>query len=639
MAQRQTRTFSIRVQQRDDDQDEEDNSFPATISSDVPVDRGGYTEVLSHARGAINLSRAPLPLIESHDASKLNVGHVEDLRVEGGKLRGRVKFGSSARAKEIAADVRGRIVRSLSVGYTIDDQDFDRHTGTITAKRWTPHEVSMVAVPADQNAGFYRSHSRSSDMDTDTGADDGAPLSRSQRQAQHRTAAAELAAAESARNRAAEIADLAQRHGCSDRIAGWLASGASVDAVREEILEAKGTRQETITHASTMDGTRHRGETAPRAQGSPIPAEELRKYSLLRAIRSQLDGTDRRAVREAGFELEVSRTLADHCGRAAKGLLVPDEIIFGSRALAARAQRGMNTGTGSAGGDLVATNLLAGEFIDTLNNEPQIFALGARRLDGLVGNVAIPRMTAGSAVTWIGEGGDYGDTQPTFDHPVMTPHDLSARVDISRRLMLQSTPAADQLVRSDLALRIGIGIDAAAINGPGTSNQPTGLLNTSGVSVVALGTNGAAPTWNSMTEVIQAVAVANGLRGNLGWLVNGAGMGTAMRTPMVTGFPRFLWEAGAAGARPDEGTIAGYKALVSNNVPSNLTKGSGSALSALVFGNWNDMIVGMWSGIDIVVDPYSQSSTGTVRVTGIQTVDILVRHAQSFCAILDAITT
>jgi HK97 family phage prohead protease len=201
MAQRQTRTFSLRIHQRDDDQDEEDLSFPATLSSDVPVDRGGYIEVLSHERGAINLSRAPLPLLESHDSTRLNVGHVEDLRVEGGKLRGRVKFGSSARAKEIAADVRGRIVRSLSVGYDINDQDYDRHTGTVTAKRWTPMEVSVVAIPADTNAGFYRSHSRSFDMDTDTGADDGAPLSRSQRQAQHRTASAELAAAESARNR------------------------------------------------------------------------------------------------------------------------------------------------------------------------------------------------------------------------------------------------------------------------------------------------------------------------------------------------------------------------------------------------------------------------------------------------------
>jgi hypothetical protein len=54
---------------------------------------------------------------------------------------------------------------------------------------------------------------------------------------------------------------------------------------------------------------------------------------------------------------------------------------------------------------------------------------------------------------------------------------------------------------------------------------------------------------------------------------------------------------------------------------------------------WRDLIIGEWRGIDILVDPYSQSSTGTVRITAIQTCDILVRHAASFCAILDAVTT
>jgi HK97 family phage major capsid protein len=245
-------------------------------------------------------------------------------------------------------------------------------------------------------------------------------------------------------------------------------------------------------------------------------------------------------------------------------------------------------------------------------------------------------MTAGSAVSWIGEGDDYGDTQPTFDQPQMTPHDLSARTDITRRLLLQSTPDAEAIVRADLALRIGIGIDLGAIAGSGSSHQPTGLLNVSGLPTVALGTNGAAPTWNALTQVVQAVATANGLRGSLGWIVNGAGMGTLMRTPYVSTYPRYLWEAGQ---EPNEGMLAGYRARVSNNVPGNLTKGSGTNLSALLFGNWSEILVAQWRGIDMLIDPYSQSSTGTVRITAIQTVDVLVRHVASFCAIGDAITT
>jgi HK97 family phage major capsid protein len=528
--------------------------------------------------------------------------------------------------------VRNRIVRGLSIGYSIDEHQWPDNQ-TMVATKWTPMETSVVSVPADVQAGFFRSNVMS---DENSGAD--GHSSRSQRAAARRTSDAELAAAGAERSRAAEIASMAQRHGMAHRLPVWLSAATPLDEIREEILEARDNSRSPGIRASTTNGIDDT-RSAARTPGSPIPLEELRNYSLLRAIRSQLSD-DRRSVRDAGFELEVSRTLADHCDRAPKGLMVPDEVIFGNRmASRARAVRSLSTGIASAGGDLVALDLLAGEMIETLNNEPQIFALGARRLAGLVGNVAIPRMTAGSAVHWIGEGDDYGDTAPTFDQPQLTPHDLAARVDITRRLLIQSTPAADEIVRSDLALRIGIGVDQAAIAGIGSGFQPTGLLNTAGVGIVPLGANGAAPAWGAITEVIEAVAAANGLRGNLGWLVNGSGMGTLMRTPVAAGFPRFIWEAGAAGARPDEGSIAGYRALVSNNVPGNLTKGSATALSALIFGNWADMMVGLWRGIDLLVDPYSQSSTGTVRITAIQTCDILIRHPQSFCIIADAITS
>ncbi len=140
-------------------------------------------------------------------------------------------------------------------------------------------------------------------------------------------------------------------------------------------------------------------------------------------------------------------------------------------------------------------------------------------------------------------------------------------------------------MRDDLALRIGIGIDLAAVAGTGSTNQPTGLLTVSGLGLVWLGAAGAAPTWNAIAQMIQAVATASGSRGNIGWLVNGNTQGTLMRTPLVSGFLRFIWEAAAPGSRPDEGSIAGYKALVSDNIPNNLTKSTGTNLSALLFGN------------------------------------------------------
>ncbi len=140
-------------------------SFSAVISTESGVQRysyehGDYLEVLSHASDAIDLSRAPLPLLESHDMGSLPIGLVSNLRVVGKKLKGIVEFGSSARAVEIAADVEAGIVRNLSIGYSIEEGTETRsadNTTTLTATKWMPHEVSCVAVGADSGAGFNRS--------------------------------------------------------------------------------------------------------------------------------------------------------------------------------------------------------------------------------------------------------------------------------------------------------------------------------------------------------------------------------------------------------------------------------------------------------------------------------------------------
>jgi HK97 family phage prohead protease len=137
--------------------------FACTLSTEQPVRRsdwqhGAYDEVLSHKPGAVDLGRAPFPVLVAHDRHGLPVGIVENLRVSGGKLRGEVRFGESVSAREIEADVASGIIRNLSVGYSIEATE-ERKSGdtrTITATRWTPHELSVVAVGADAGAGFGR---------------------------------------------------------------------------------------------------------------------------------------------------------------------------------------------------------------------------------------------------------------------------------------------------------------------------------------------------------------------------------------------------------------------------------------------------------------------------------------------------
>jgi HK97 family phage major capsid protein len=212
----------------------------------------------------------------------------------------------------------------------------------------------------------------------------------------------------------------------------------------------------------------------------------------------------------------------------------------------------------------------------------------------------------------------------------MSPKTVAAYTDISRRMLLQSSIDVEMFVRSDLASVLALAIDSAAIAGTGASGQPTGILNTSGIGLVALGTDGAAPTWASQIALETAVATSNADIGNLKYITNAKGRGKLKGTEIATGTAQFLWGR--------DGMINGYEALATNQIPANLTKGSGTNLSAELFGNFSDLIIGLWGSLDINVDPYSLGTSGAVRVTAFQDCDIGIRHAASFAAIKDMVT-
>ena len=162
--------------------------IPCVLSTEQPVDRGGYDEVLSHRFGDVDLSRAPLPVVVQHDHTQLNVGVVEQVRIEGGKLKGLARFGSSTQAREILADVKAGIIRSLSVGYQLLKTVSE--TGRTVRFAWMPYEVSVVSVPADPSAGFYRSlnHSPKGKIMTDITVTETDHATRSQRRSANHAA-------------------------------------------------------------------------------------------------------------------------------------------------------------------------------------------------------------------------------------------------------------------------------------------------------------------------------------------------------------------------------------------------------------------------------------------------------------------
>ncbi len=562
--------------------DEEKRTARIAISSEEPVERSFGKEVLEHTPEAIDLSflasgRAPLLL--DHDPEK-QIGVIEsvDLDDSARRLRATVRFGRNGLAKEAFDDVVDGIRANISVGYAIKKMEKDkRSSDTYVAKSWRPVEASLVSIPADVTVGLGRSEHDTHEpvIRTDFKEDNMSEVD---------IAAVEADAKKSAQRNAAQIVELGARHSRSDLAQKAIQEGRSIEEFRGELLEVIGS------------------ERALEAQDVGMNEQEVKRFSLTRAINALANPTDRRAQEAAAFEFDCSEAAAEQYGRAAQGIMLPAEVLRNWK-------RDLNSSDESA---LFSDDFRGGDFIDVLRNSSSVMQAGARMLGGLSGDVKIPKKTASASASWIAtEGGDASESEMTVGQVSMTPKTLGAFTDITRQLLIQSSLDVEALVRDDLAQAIALAIDLAGLEGSGSSGQPTGILNTSGVNTVTAFA-AANPTFAEVVTLETAVAEDNALSGNLAYIMPAAMYGALKTTEKASGTAQFVVEPG--------GTLNGYRGIVSNQ---------GTA-GNLYFGNFSDLLVGMFGGLDIVVDPYTASTSGTIRVVALQSMDVAVRHAVSF---------
>lgn len=552
------------------------------VSSEAPVERSFGIEILDHKPGSIDLSflnsgRAPLLL--DHDPTK-QIGVVESVDLDGSarRLRATVRFGKNGLAKEVFDDVDDGIRANISVGYQINKLDKEGKE-TYRATSWMPMEVSIVSIPADRTVGVGRS--AADDLTTTVPA---TPIKEA-KMADVDMDAVKAEAARAAAKDTAEMFRLAAAHNKRDLAEKAVADGRSLAEFRGQLLEAIGNKPLDVSETG-------------------LNKKEARRFSLMAAIRAMANPTDFRAQEEARFEFEASAAAQRAAGVDAKGLMIPTEV------LRSWVKRDLNTSDDSS---VIAQDFRGGDFIDVLRNASSVMQAGATMLTGLKGNVAIPKKTAGASAGWIStEGAAASESEPTFGQVTMTPKTLGAFTDITRLMMMQSSPDIEALVRDDLSRALALAIDLGALQGSGSSGQPTGVKNVSGVNKPT-SFAAANPTFAEVVALETAVAEDNALLGNLAYILPAGMYGALKTTAKASGQGLFVVE------QPGN-TINGYRAIVSNQV----TAGD------LFFGNFSDLLIGMYGGLDILVDPYTASSSGTVRIRALQTVDVAVRHAVSF---------
>lgn len=648
-----------------------------SFSSEIEVARWFGGEILDHSPNSVRMDfigsgRAPLLL--NHDRYSRPVGVVQSAEI-GSDRKGRavVRFGKSAEADSALQDVRDGILTNVSVGYRVHSMKLETSSDDGDVYRiddWEPLEVSLVAIPADTSVGVGRSAetealvtrakelARNTQMTEATQAADAAAA-----EATRAAAAAAAAAAASAESGAARVtnganeADVLRLERARVKEIRALAGRHNMGTLGEEHID-KGTSIE-LFRGHVLNELDARGSNAPlAANGLNLSEKDRKRYSLTNAIRVSLTSREQKAPIEKCFERDIHEELEkvmarDGAGGAPKGLLVPYDVFTKRDVIADRGAPSMfdrtltSSGGVGTGGALVQSTVLAAQYVPPNYNVPIIVKAGARVLSGLIGNILIPAMTAGKSGTWITpENTAVSSADPTFAQIALNPHDLGTAVDISRRLLIQSNPAVDALLRDDIAMAIANTADQGGINGSGSSGQPTGLLNMASIGVQAGGTNGAALTWANVTYLPQLVGVANRMIDGapLGFVTNWQAFAHALRTPKVSGYPTMIAEYADnqdPDQGPDTGRILGFPVHTSQNVPSTLVKGtSGAICSALIFGNFGDLLVGTWGpALDMLVDPYTFSNTGAIRIRAFTTLDINARYQAAFACVKDIITT
>jgi HK97 family phage major capsid protein len=600
----------------------EDDIVEMSISSEAPYERFFGIEILRHNVDSIDLSRLAdgrHPLLLGHDHER-QIGVVKRAWVDGDekKLRGAVKFSRGPLGQEIRQDVEDGIRSLISVGYFIEDieevekaadgtetvvrrlsgdefiREMEKEHGadfyragpaaarakgstppTFVVTRWQPFEASVVPVPADVTVGIGRSAGAGNEHPKQASQ----PLITLEKPKMEQKTPAELEI-----ERRDGIVALGEQFAARGYITekdirDALANGRSVDQFKDFIMQKMESRH---TDTSQM----HIG----------MSRAEAKRYSFGRALVASVTGD----WSKAGLEMECSRAVEKIMGRAPEGFFVPFDIF----------RRDFNVGTSSEAGNLVGTELRPDLYTDALRNAMVMGRLGVRFLTGLSSNLDLPRKTTAGTLGMLTEIGSASETAPVTAKATLSPKRIGAYTEVSKQALIQSAMSLEDLIRDDLVTGAAVLLEYQCINGAGTGAEIKGLRNVTGIGTVVGGTNGLAPAWSHIVDLESACANANAEPDRVaGYLLNTKLRGKLKQTQFATNLP-FIWQNG-------DMPLNGYRAAVTNNVPSNLTKGTSTTVcsAALFSSDWTMTTIGLFGAPDVTVDPYSKADTGQVKIT------------------------
>lgn len=596
--------------------DEESRIVTLSFSSEYEVERWGWVETLGHEEGECDLARINNkgPFLSDHNWNDQR-GVIQKAWIEKGRGYAEIKMSRNPLGQQLLIDMQDEIRVNVSVGYRIhaaklirEENDLDYYRVT----HWEPLEISSVSVPADPTVGVGRNAETNDNpvkitttevrkMDDIEIQDNNAPDETAERSVSPETTnqtKREFAEPRKVKTApeasdAQRIAETARQYGATDLGNNFIAKGRSYEEFNSALIrELHGKRKDPEAESTMIN--------------LDIGENELRKYSVINALRAVATGN----FKKAGLEREVSEAIAKRVGRDADGIYLSYEAMgYGLRQM--QLARMQSAGTAGKGAELVATELHAEMYIEALRAQAVVGQLGARMVSGLVGDVDIPKQNGSATFYWVEEDGAATDSDLSFTTVQLRPKTLATAVPITRRIMNQSTPDIEALVMADIMRGQSLGLDQGALYGSSIGNEPTGIVNTSGIGAIAFATPNS-PTWAETVAFETDVAEANADANTMAYLMRPSLRGKLKTTEKASGTGQFIWQ---------NGRVNDYNAAVTTQMNA----------GQMLFGDFSQALIGLWGALDVVPDRATKVASGGLVMRLFQDADVAVRHPQAFC--------
>ncbi len=628
---KQYRGFIIEQRQIDKDK----RTIELSFSSEEPVERWWGVEILDHQKKSVNLRRLKRggALLIDHDMRN-QVGVIEEVSIDEADRKGRaiVRFGRSAKAEEIFQDVIDEIRSNVSVGYQVEEVVLEKEqkdaASIYRVTRWEPYEISLVSVPADISVGVGRGDDEGREIEIKIPAKteekteekvEPQPQKEERKMEKCEKCGAEVVngkcaaceakrekdnppnGVEMERRRKDAITKLCHVNKISENIRdAWIGQGLTLDDVADQLVLVLEERGKANPQPASQIGLSNR---------------EAKQFSFSRAILACVDNK----WTNAPFELECSKEVAKKLNKQidANRFFVPFEVLERPVDLQTLArmrpdsrfvQRDLSVAYGGGAYLVDVTNV---GFIEMLRNRAVIFRMGARRLSGLQGNVTIPKQSGAGTAYWLSsETATVTESNPTILQVVMTPKTVGAYTEISRQLMLQSSPGAEGIVTDDLAQVVAIAADLAGLSGSGLSGQPLGIVNTPLIGSVS----GSSIAYVGALEFQSDVATSNVTPIRGGYVTYPAGAVILMTEMKVSNAWSPLWDGNVW-----DGQMCGFPAMSTNQLSA-----------GLIFGDWQELVVGEWGVLEVEVNPFANFAAGIIGIRALYSLDVALRRAVAF---------